>query len=122
MNLSPRWTGILNSAGHSAIHWLDCGNPNAHDSEVLLYAQQNEYVLLTHDLDFGAILAATSGTSPSVIQIRAGNLNPDLIATEVIAAIGQVTNELQSGALLIIQPGSTRVRMLPLQYGRDPAS
>jgi predicted nuclease of predicted toxin-antitoxin system len=116
MNLSPRWTGIFESAGYSVTHWLDCGDPGALDSEILYFAKEHGFVLLTHDLDFGAMLAATSGTSPSVIQIRARNLNPDLIANEVIAAIDQVTNEIQAGALLIIQPGSVRVRVLPLQF------
>lgn len=122
MNLSPRWTEALTSCGHSAVHWLSCGKADALDSEVLSFARENGYVLLTHDLDFGAILAATAGTSPSVIQIRAGNLNPDLIAPEAIAAINQVTDELQSGALLIVQPGTARVRMLPLQVKPDPTT
>jgi predicted nuclease of predicted toxin-antitoxin system len=114
MNLSPSWADKLSSAGYLAVHWSACGKPNALDSEILLFAEQNGYVLLTHDLDFGAILAASSGSSPSVIQIRAANLNSDSIATEVIAAIKQMTTELESGALLIVEPGSNRLRMLPL--------
>ena len=34
------------------------------------FARVNGYVVLTHDLDFGAILAATHGNKPSVVQIR----------------------------------------------------
>lgn len=116
MNLSPSWADMLSSEGHDAVHWTACGKPNALDSEVLSYAKQNGYVLLTYDLDFGAILAASSGSSPSVIQIRAANLNPDSIATEVVAAIRQMTTELEAGALIIIEPGSTRLRMLPLHF------
>jgi hypothetical protein len=35
---------------------------------------------LTHDLDFSAILAATKGKKPSVIQIRARTASPRLWA------------------------------------------
>jgi predicted nuclease of predicted toxin-antitoxin system len=37
----------------------------------MAYALANNFVVLTHDLDFGTILAATQGNKPSVVQIRA---------------------------------------------------
>ena len=37
----------------------------------MAFAGANGCVVLTHDLDFGAILAATQGRKPSVVQIRA---------------------------------------------------
>ena len=36
------------------------------------------------DLDFGAILAATRGEKPSVVQIRAENVSPESIGTAVL--------------------------------------
>lgn len=42
----------------------------------MAYARSNNYVVLTHDLDFGAILAATHGEKPSVVQIRAEDVSP----------------------------------------------
>jgi hypothetical protein len=44
--------------------------PNAPDSEVLAYAAAHGFVVLMHDLDFGAILAVTRGEKPSVVQIK----------------------------------------------------
>jgi predicted nuclease of predicted toxin-antitoxin system len=79
-----------------------------------MFARQHGYVLLTHDLDFGAILASTEGKSPSVVQLRAANLSPNSIASETLRVIVKMESELRSGALLIVQPGSTRVRLLPL--------
>jgi predicted nuclease of predicted toxin-antitoxin system len=60
----------LEEAGHTASHWSTIGSLNAPDHEVLLWAKANGYLLFTHDLDFGAILAATEAEGPSVIQIR----------------------------------------------------
>ncbi len=67
MNLSPRWIDALISADLSAIHWSSVGQINAPDVEIMDYARQHGYVVLTHDLDFGAILAATQGRAPSVV-------------------------------------------------------
>jgi len=44
--------------------------------------------VLTHDLDFSAILAATHGEKPSVVQIRAEDVSPDVIGKQVIIALG----------------------------------
>lgn len=77
MNLSPAWVSVLEEAGHTASHWSTIGSLNAPDREVLLWAKANGYLLFTHDLDFGAILAATEAEGPSVIQIRAQDISPD---------------------------------------------
>lgn len=81
----------------------------------MAYAKVNNYVVLTHDLDFGAILAATHGEKPSVVQIRAEDVSPDVIGTQVVAALRQMASELEEGALLTVDPNRTRLRVLPLQ-------
>ena len=80
----------------------------------MAYAKVSGYVVLTHDLDFGAILAATHGEKPSVMQIRADDVSPDVIGTQVIAALRQMASELEDGVLLTIEPTRTRLRVLPL--------
>jgi predicted nuclease of predicted toxin-antitoxin system len=68
MNLSPRWIEVLTDAGVQAVHWSTLGAKNATDFEIMVYAGANDYVVITHDLDFGAILAATHGKKPSVYK------------------------------------------------------
>lgn len=80
----------------------------------MAYARVNSCVVLTHDLDFSSILAATHGAKPSVVQIRAVDVNPDVIGNKVISALRQVQVELEEGALLTIDTGRTRIRLLPL--------
>ena len=115
MNLSPRWVGLLNGAGVEAAHWSTLGAINAPDSEIMAYAAAHNYVVLTHDLDFGSILAATHGEKPSVVQIRAADVSPDVIGRQVIIALGQMAAELEEGALLTVDPNRTRLRVLPLR-------
>ena len=115
MNLSPRWANLLTNAGFEAAHWSTLGAANAPDVEIAAFARTNDYVVLTHDLDFGAILAATQGDKPSVVQIRSEDLSLDVIGKPVISALRQMTAELDEGALLTIDPSRTRVRLLPLR-------
>lgn len=115
MNLSPRWVVWLKDAGVDAIHWSLVGKINAPDTEIMTFAMANDYVVLTHDLDFSAILAATQGEKPSVVQIRADDVSPDAIGLQIVAALGQMASELAAGALLTIDPSRTRLNLLPLR-------
>jgi predicted nuclease of predicted toxin-antitoxin system len=115
MNPSPSWINVLADAGIEAAHWSKLGACNAPDSEIMAYASANDYVVLTHDLDFGAILAATHGEKPSVVQIRAEDVSPNVIGKQVLIALRQMAAELEEGALLTVDPNRTRLRVLPLQ-------
>ena len=59
LNLSTRWVPVLQEAGFDAVHWSPIGRLDAADTEVMAHAVANDLVVLTQDLDFGAILAAT---------------------------------------------------------------
>ena len=115
MNLSPRWVDALTGAGIEAVHWATLGAANASDAQIMAYARENDCVVLTHDLDFGAILAANQGEKPSVVQIRADDVRPEAIGTQVATALRQMAAELEEGALLTIDPLRTRLRLLPLR-------
>ena len=115
MNLSPQWVERLKVAGMQAVHWSTLGRVDAPDTEIMAYAAAHDYVVLTHDLDFSAVLAATQGTKPSVVQIRSDNLSPAAIGEPLIAALRQMSAELAAGALLTVDPVRTRLHVLPLR-------
>ena len=115
MNLSPRWVQLLRDAGWEAAHWSTVGKANAKDSEITAYAAANNYVILTHDLDFGAILAATGQSIPSVVQIRAGDVSPKAVGEQTVAALRHMASQLEAGALVTIESDRTRLRLLPLK-------
>jgi len=115
MNLSPRWTRFLSDAGIEAAHWSDLGAGNAPDVEIMAFAKVHGYVVFTHDLDFSAILAATHGEKPSVVQVRSEDVSPEAIGYAVVAAVRQTAEDLDNGALLTVEPDRMRVRLLPLR-------
>jgi Domain of unknown function (DUF5615) len=58
MNLPPRWAQFFSDHGFKCVHWSNVGEYTAKDSVIMAYALEHGYTVLTHDLDFGALLAA----------------------------------------------------------------
>ncbi len=114
MNLSPRWIAYLDLAGFDSAHWSHVGPHNAKDSEILSFARAHNYVVLSHDLDFSDILAASGSKKPSVVQIRSDVLKPEVIGKLVVSALRQTESEIENGALIVVEPHRFRLRILPL--------
>jgi len=114
MNLSPEWVGFFKQQGVEARHWSETGAPTAPDREIFEWAQFHDYVVFTHDLDFGAILAASGANAPSVIQVRTQDVLPERIGATIVTALREHAGALESGALLSVDGWRSRVRILPL--------
>jgi predicted nuclease of predicted toxin-antitoxin system len=114
MNIPPAWAAALRDSGHEAEHWGDIGMATAGDAEVMAHARQHRFVVLTHDLDFGDILAATGGDAPSVVQLRTDGLRFDVIGARVLQALADHAEGLGQGALMSIDLRRSRIRLLPL--------
>jgi predicted nuclease of predicted toxin-antitoxin system len=113
MNLSPAWVDYLGASGFETVHWSQIGARDASDTEVMLWAADQDHVVLTSDLDFGAILASTQARRPSVLQLRSDVLTPAAIGTIVLAAIRQSAPALEEGALISVDAVRARLRVLP---------
>jgi len=79
----------------------------------MLWAQENGFVVFTHDLDFGAILAATAADSPSVLQVRTQDISPGAIGEMITSTLEQFEGQLKRGALISIDAKRARARILP---------
>jgi predicted nuclease of predicted toxin-antitoxin system len=71
-------------------------------------------VVLTCDLDFGAILAASQAYTPSVVQIRARDVMPVTMGDRVLGVLAELEHELDQGAIVSVDIDLARVRILPL--------
>lgn len=114
MNLSPQWCEVFTNYGWESLHWSAVGDPRTTDRLIMTWAEVNGYIVFTHDLDFGALLAATKAASPSVIQVRAQNVLPAHLEGIIIDTLRQFESVLESGALIVIDEARSRVRILPL--------
>ena len=113
MNLSPDWVKVLERAGWEAVHWSTVGDMRAPDEKIMSWARQNGYIVFTHDLDFGVLLALTRAESPSVIQVRTQDVFPDVLGNRLIKVLREHESALGKGALLTVDEGKARVRVLP---------
>jgi predicted nuclease of predicted toxin-antitoxin system len=113
MHLSPDWVPVFARHEIEAIHWSTVGDPSASDRTIMQWARDSGYVVFTHDLDFGALLAATQANGPSVIQVRTQNVLPTHLENTVISVIHQFRTLLESGALITVDESRSRVRVLP---------
>jgi predicted nuclease of predicted toxin-antitoxin system len=115
MNLPPRWVEVFAKAGWEAVHWSQVGASTAPDREIMAWARDKGYLVFTHDLDFSALLAATQGLGPSVLQVRTQNVLPEAIGDLVLDSLKRFRSELEKGAIITIDPSRARVRILPLK-------
>jgi len=114
VNLSPKLVSALINSGVSAVHWISVGAPDASDTEIISYAKDNDLVVVTHDLDFSAVLSVAHGQKPSVIQIRAKGLNKTQITEMIVAAVKKNIDEIEKGAVISINTNNSRIRLLPM--------
>ncbi len=114
MNISPQWCDFFTSNGYDAVHWSATGDPSASDEEIFSYARENDYIIVTHDLDFSVLLAFSNKNGPSVIQLRTSDTFPDLLFPKVLKLISDYSESLRDGALVSVDIKRSRVRILPI--------
>ena len=115
MNLSPLLATLLRNAGWESAHWSTVGDPRATDKTIMDWARENGYIVITNDLDFGDILAATNARCPSVIQVRTQDVSPNHIQPILFAMLEKYRTYLEDGALISVDEIRSRVRLLPLR-------
>jgi predicted nuclease of predicted toxin-antitoxin system len=112
--LPREWRDFLRAHGHECVAWIDIGAPNAPDTEIMRHAHAGGWVVLTHDLDFGRLLAFSRATHPSVIQFRATDIRPEALGMQLLHALQMHEDALAQGALITVETERTRSRILPL--------
>ena len=116
MNLSPLWVDWFKKRNIEAIHWRDIGEVDAPDTAIFEYANKNGFVIFTHDLDFGTLLAKSGARAPSLLQVRTQDVSPDVLGSNLNLVLQQkeAINLLEKGALVTVDEERHRIRILPL--------
>lgn len=112
MNLSPQWIEEFERYGRQAVHWSTIGDPRSSDEVIMAWARENDYIVFTHDLDFGTLLALTHAEGPSVIQVRTQDVMPKHLGARMIKVLDQNESLLKKGALIVLDESKSRVRIL----------
>lgn len=113
MNLSPDWVKVFKRNNWEAVHWSAKGDPRATDRTIMDWARINGYVVFTHDLDFGTLLAITQMYGPIVIQVRTQDVLPQYLESRIVPILHKYETMLEMGALITVDETKSRVRILP---------
>ena len=115
MGISPNTVAFLQGLGYDALHLHDQSLDRLPDSAILEKARHEERILLTHDLDFGELVAASGAKLPSVIIFRLRNMRPEQVNLYLQGIITQHQAAIQEGAIISVTEGHIRVRVLPVK-------
>jgi len=114
VNLSPSWVDVLREHSIESVHWTTVGDARATDKEIIEWARENGYTVFTHDLDFTTILALAGASGPSVLQVRTQDVSPKHLKDPVLAALLEHEDEIERGAIVVVDEARSRVRILPI--------
>ena len=116
--VSPKTVDFLKGQGYEAVHVRTLGLGRAADSALILRARSDSSIILTFDLDFGDILALGVLDRPSVILFRLADERAESVNRCLEKVLDERRDELESGALVLIEDARYRIRKLPI--GRVP--
>lgn len=114
MNISRELGGRLAAEGHTCRHAGEIGMAQASDTTIMEEARKNQEVIITHDLDYGHLLAFSGEQSPSVIIIRLHNTHPNNLFVQIMNTWSEIENPLLTGAIVVLEDAAFRIRRLPI--------
>ena len=97
----------LEDAGHDVL-WAGAWAEDPGDEEILSLAQREGRILVTLDKDFGE-LAIVRG-KPHAGILRLVNFSARTQASVCMRVLAKYGEELQSGAIVTVEPGKLRIR------------
>ena len=97
MGASMRIVEWLRASGHDVIHLRDEKLQKLANGEIFRKAIRERRIVLTFDLDFGEIAAASGGSSVSVILFRLRNTRADFVVQRLNAVLEQSSEALTQG-------------------------
>jgi predicted nuclease of predicted toxin-antitoxin system len=114
MGVSPLTIQMLRQEGHDAIHLYEQQLERLPDSLILEKAKKEQRIILTFDLDFGDLLVINRDKLPSVIIFRLQNAHPKIVNARLLLLIAECSQDLNAGAITIVDDTRYRLRRLPI--------
>lgn len=117
MPISPKTVEHIRRLGVECRHLTEFKMEKTSDEEIIKFAKENGFTILTEDLDFGTILSYTQEIEPCVVILRVGNLNTAKINRLIEKTLDQIMD--QDNAIIIIERTRIRIKKLPIERRGD---
>jgi predicted nuclease of predicted toxin-antitoxin system len=114
MNLPRELGRLLAGRGHGWRHVSDIGLYRAADWKILAEAKGHGEVILTHDLDYGNLLAFSGEPEPSVAIFRQSDILPAALFESMMRNWSECSPALEAGAIVVFEDTAIRIRRLPI--------
>jgi predicted nuclease of predicted toxin-antitoxin system len=114
MNMPRELCRFLNNQGHDCRHSGNIGLAKARDAEIIKEAELFEEIIITHDLDYGNLLAFSGESSPSVIIFRLKDTCIKNLFNRIVDTWPDIEKPLSKGAIIVIEDAAIRIRSLPI--------
>ncbi|MBK7872019.1 MAG: DUF5615 family PIN-like protein [Saprospiraceae bacterium] len=101
--------------GYQARHVVEVGLLNTDDLDILLFAENSGEVILTHDTDYGTLLALHQKERPSVILFRLEHLHKEILFDLLKNNLPTIQEDLEKGAIVVVEEVGIRIRKLPIR-------
>jgi len=98
--LPPALARFIESQGCEAKHVLDIGLAEASDSQILRFAESEEYVLISKDEDFLHLILRPAATA-SLVWIRIGNCRKQFLLEAFDRAWPRLLERIESGERIV---------------------
>jgi predicted nuclease of predicted toxin-antitoxin system len=115
MGIFLRTIALLRDLGHDASHLYEQGLGRLSDPDILRKARDEGRVLLTHDLDFGELMAASGANLPSVVVFRLRDMRPDGVNAHLREVVTEHPEMLEKGVIVSVSERQIRLRSLPIE-------
>ena len=83
------------------------------DVNIMEEARANRETIVTHDLDYGHLLAFSGEAAPSVIIFHLRNTHPDNLFARIVSTWSEIEKPLVEGAVVALEDATLRIRRLP---------
>ena len=114
VNVSRRAVERLRLLGFDITRVPDIMDARSSDHEILVEARRRGCVLVSHDQDFGAILALSGAIAPSFINLRVSNVDTAHLAVLIASVVRLADQDLTNGAVVTVDDDGVRIHRLPL--------
>ena|SRR5947207_2407902 len=117
MGVSWRVVEWLRAEGHDAIHLREQQLHRLPNGGIFMKAADEQRVILTWDLDFTEIVALSETRLVSAVVFRLLNTRSENVIRRLARVLSESARDLEEGAIISVEDGRHRVRLLPL--GRE---
>lgn len=96
-------------------HVSQVGLLSTPDEKIVEFAANNNFVIVTFDLDFSRIMALSKHQLPSIVTLRIVGITEEYLENIIRYNFSDLIQPLVEGALVTIDDSRIRIKKLPIQ-------